>query len=412
MRPYTDFSGTLPSYLNSSEVAEENALRLRKSIDKYGSLTNTVQPGQGRMLPNAIANMRDKSNTAYSQASELMKQPIDYTGLQDFARQRGQQGEQAMLNALAAQYAGENFAPLQQQFMKTAAGAQEPIKVGGGLITARGGFVKDPEAAQEKQIQRLMSDARFYEQLAANAQSQEEKREQLALQNESKEAFRQLQLSQMAGQNEATNRLREIGLGIQAGNAATNRMLAEATINQKGQPQKLPFSAIENLTKQASLAETMTSIAQTFKPSYGSPLPGVPGVGAALNFTGRSGYGDQARANWWQNYNEQANIIRNQLFGSALTLTEKAAFEAAMISPDMAADVIQTRLMQQAAAAQRAYTKIVEATGASGYNVTGLPGLSAPVKSAPPGGGSKDLNEAEMAELERLRAKHRLGGGR
>jgi len=213
MRSYTDFSGTLPSYLNSPEVAEENALRLRKSIDKYGSVTNTVQPDQGTMLPNAIANLRSRSNRAYEQASQLAEQPIDYTGLQDFARQRGKQGEQAMLNALAAQYAGENFAPLQQQFMKTAAGAQEPIKVGGGLITARGGFVKDPEAAQEKQIQRLMSDARYYEQLATNAETQEQKR------------------AAQAAQNAITNQLSVMGLNLR-----------QQSLNQQADNQRLAQS--------------------------------------------------------------------------------------------------------------------------------------------------------------------------
>lgn len=55
----------------------------------------------------------------------------------------------ATLNALAAQFAGEGFQPVQAQFLKRAAAAADPMKVGGGVLTPQGQFIKDPMAARD-----------------------------------------------------------------------------------------------------------------------------------------------------------------------------------------------------------------------------------------------------------------------
>jgi hypothetical protein len=80
-----------------------------------------------------------------------------------------------MLTALAAQYAGERFNPIQAQALKTAASAQDPIKLSGGIITADGKFVRDPEAAREREVKRLTDLAQFYEQRALTATTESER---------------------------------------------------------------------------------------------------------------------------------------------------------------------------------------------------------------------------------------------
>lgn len=109
-----------------------------------GTLSTTVQPGQA--LP---MSMRQRLSKVYQDLDAIESQDVDTSALQAFARQQGEQGQTAMLNALAAQYAGENFQPVQAQFLKRAAAAQEPMRVGGGMLTPGGEFIKDPFATRD-----------------------------------------------------------------------------------------------------------------------------------------------------------------------------------------------------------------------------------------------------------------------
>lgn len=133
-----------------------------------GTLSSNVRPGQalGMTLSQLAAEQRQK-------AAALEATPDDYSQLQAFARQQGEQGQSAMLNALAAQYAGESFQPVQAQFLKRAAAAQDPIKVGGGVITPDGQFLKDPGQDKARRIERLEAAAQAYERAdALNRESQ------------------------------------------------------------------------------------------------------------------------------------------------------------------------------------------------------------------------------------------------
>lgn len=209
MAVYNDFGVPQlpPNFLPEQEVEGETKRLLRKSLSANGTLTNTVQPGQGTMLPNALGTMRDRAAGMYDRATQLMSQPLDYSGIQAFAKQRGQEGEQAMLNALAAQYAGEQFQPLQQQFMKTAAGSKEPIKMGGGMITGAGQFIKDPEAAQDKEVALLLNQAKAYEQMAQTAETA---RERIEAQRKHDQTMEQLRLMGLGLQQQGLDLRREI----------------------------------------------------------------------------------------------------------------------------------------------------------------------------------------------------------
>jgi hypothetical protein len=140
-----------------------------------GVLSNSVQPGQGTMLPNSIEALRGRAAQLYQQGSELYDQEPDMSQLQAFAKQRGEQGDRDMLTALAAQYAGESFAPVQEQLLKKAAAARDPMKLGSGMITADGQYIKDPEAAQNKKAEFLMQQARAYQQMAETALTAQDK---------------------------------------------------------------------------------------------------------------------------------------------------------------------------------------------------------------------------------------------
>ena len=137
------------------------------------TLTNNVTPAS--VLPNAIDSYRSQANDLSARAFKMMDTPMDYTGLQNFAKQRGEQGDSAMLNAMAAQFAGESFAPLQEQLMKKASSASDPIKMSGGLITSDGSFVKDPEASQDKQVNMLLERSAQLSKIAETAATAQER---------------------------------------------------------------------------------------------------------------------------------------------------------------------------------------------------------------------------------------------
>lgn len=132
----------------------------------YGSTFEEDFAARRRMLPQAMgAAMPAQPRGAYdpeTQLEELMRQRAaleqqqpDMSAMQEFARRQGEMGQGALLNALAAQYAGEGFQPLQAKFLKRAEAAQQPMKVGGGILTPTGEFVRDPMQAQERQAQSL-----------------------------------------------------------------------------------------------------------------------------------------------------------------------------------------------------------------------------------------------------------------
>lgn len=132
----------------------------------------------------------------------------------------------------------------------------------------------------------------------------------------------------------------------------------------------LPGKAIDDIAEAAGSYQDFERLVNTFRPNYG----GYTVTGEASNFAQRL-LGDaalgvpQGQAQWWQDYQNKKNVIRNQLFGAALTQTEKAAFDKAQINPSMDPSQIRANLQRQYQAAQRAATKIARAYAAGGYSV-------------------------------------------
>lgn len=174
-----------------------------------GMLSATVQPGQA--LP---MSMRQRLGKVYEDLDKLESQDVDTSALQAFARQQGDQGQTAMLNALAAQYAGESFQPVQAQFLKRAAAAQEPIKMGGGVLTPGGEFIKDPFASRDARRSSLERQATVMQGMI-DRQERDERDRRDRLQ-----------------QQDFMNQFRKDGLAVQqmnAGNVNDNRLFTRAS---------------------------------------------------------------------------------------------------------------------------------------------------------------------------------------
>lgn len=128
----------------AEDVEQRKRMQGMTLMSPGGMLSSSVQPGQA--LP---MSMRARLGKVYQDLDAIDAQDVDTSAFQAFARQQGEQGQTAMLNALAAQYAGENFQPVQAQFLKRAMAAQEPMRLGQGMLTPDGQYLKDPFAARD-----------------------------------------------------------------------------------------------------------------------------------------------------------------------------------------------------------------------------------------------------------------------
>lgn len=123
-------------------------------------------PGSVMPLPPAapVDPLLQRADELYAERKRLLEadaetyKPVDRKAMEDAYGKRQAGGEKQTMLALAAQQAGEGFAPMQAHFLKQAAAAREPMKMTGGTMTAEG-FVEDPGHAAELAAKR--SDAKL-----------------------------------------------------------------------------------------------------------------------------------------------------------------------------------------------------------------------------------------------------------
>jgi hypothetical protein len=139
---------------------------------------------------------------------------------------------------------------------------------------------------------------------------------------------------------------------------------------QTGGGKPVDNAARDDLKKVADPAINIGRIAGEFAPEYAGMGAGV--FGDVKNFIGRN-FADEKSdafkgANWWQNYQDFANLKRNQLFGSALTATEKSEWDKAMINPGMSPEMIKANLARQQEIAKAAVSRMAHSMKAGGVN--------------------------------------------
>lgn len=184
-------------YTNEEEIPPVGiVLKKARAKSAGGTLTDRVQPG-GSMLPNARAAMgqpmdyRQRAADLYSQGEDMYQKYLD---------KNENAGEGAMLNALAAQFAGEGFAPLQSQFLKKAGSAED---------------------TQAKKAEFLMQQAKAYETLAQTADTA---RERIAAQRQAQDLQNQLRLMGL--------QLQQQGLDLRAQQNQFTRDMAGQRVNK------------------------------------------------------------------------------------------------------------------------------------------------------------------------------------
>jgi len=198
--------------------------------------------------------------------------------------------------------------------------------------------------------------------------------------------------------------------GLQATRALQQQMTqlniekAQREQEQARDGKQIPIPALEKLAKQSDSVSKTDSLSSTFDPSYVGFVSDQLGKAAIAIALRSSDTKSLAMGQWWQNYQEDINRIRNELFGAALTAQEKSEFDRAIVTPGMSAIQAQANLKKQAEQAQKAYDKITNSVRAGGYSKSAIEALS-PTLTLP-------VTPVDIQEQARAEIARRQSGGR
>lgn len=143
---------------NGAIVEPPTLLPKTRKRSAGGTLTQTTQP--------AAPSARQQSDKLIQEGLDLYAKDDDYTAAQQYAKTRGEEGNAAMLNALAASYAGNRFDPVQGAYLKKALASQEPMRVGNALISPDGSIMRDPVADRTRQAESMTRLGEYYGNIA------------------------------------------------------------------------------------------------------------------------------------------------------------------------------------------------------------------------------------------------------
>jgi len=301
------------------ERKKRSMLPRARALSAGGTLTNNVQPGAEPSFQPGEENIR--------RALELYAQEDDYSQAQGYVRQRAMQGEDAMLAAIAANYAGKRFEPLQAAFLKRALAAQEPLRVGNVMISPDGAVVKDPSSSRQREAERLLKLGEFERQLADRREARQEAawlRQTLGSQGTWKDVtdpntgqiilFNTKTGEKMpfsgGGQTDTPAGPRNPGFNISQGGLPT---LTEAQDKSRFYAQNM----VEALPVMASVLQQGYTPNRTDQAAAGPPATGI--IGSVANaFTPRSFATDQGRSFYTEGRKVLAAILRKES-GAAIT---------------------------------------------------------------------------------------------
>lgn len=152
-------------------------------------------------------------------------------------------------------------------------------------------------------------------------------------------------------------------------------------------PKPLPGGDRKDLVETGGKLATFDNLANTFDDKYGGYT--AAWAGDIDNWLKRNVGGDTAGAEWWATYQNLKNIVRNDLFGAALTAAEKSEFEKSAVNPGMRPDVIRRYVARQQAILQGALDRRAKSLAADGYRPDAIEeAMGRRIGAGAPGGGA------------------------
>jgi hypothetical protein len=341
-----------------------------------GGLSSALMSGNGAAFTPAyeaiLASAQNRAKTAGDQAA-----------IAQFLTKKGLPAEEAALiarNPQVAQWAVSDLERQQERardeaFNQRAAAIGSPTPSAptaspaptGQAPTAQPVANRPPApSALEAERQRLVKMSEQYATLFSQAPS-DRARQNLQFQiNRVDAQIKSIDEAKKAGVPAGFQRNPDGTLSATIGGPADPNYLKEANAVKRG-PATLAQNQIADLSKKGAMLTSTNRFFETFNPQFAGWK--FAAVGDAANAIARnSGIGNTDAATWWQDYDRHKNVVRNELFGSALTKTEAAAFEKADINPGMTPKAIQDNLRIQQRAARDAAKKVASAYSVQGRN--------------------------------------------
>ncbi|MEK9894822.1 MAG: hypothetical protein VW518_00165 [Burkholderiaceae bacterium] len=410
--------------LYTDQLDDSTGIKLKRALRKSpgGVLTNNVQVGEASALPNSIAKYRDTAADLYKQGLEMYNRKPDLEAIRSYAMQQGQQADHSMLNALAAQYAGERFDPFQAQMLKRSAKGREPVKVGDmGMMTTSGQFIADPTYDQGKRAEFLLQQAKAYETLAQNAQNTQDRLAAQAMQNSLMNQYRQDSLEVRRNNDRPSYSVSGVTPdGQQVVTNSRNGLSTIATPGPNGTVTHTPYTgsivpkanydknvqAVQDALVNVERADALIKKVEDNPDAFGYLAGAISALPSAVQ--GRAGelMLDDETLGIRADILRQAAMEISDLYGAALSLGEQARADQFIVNKYDSPTVIIEKLR----AARDYVAKSAQKFGPGALG-TARQRLSNPAQSSTPPGNSSGgpLNADEQAELEALRRKHRGG---
>ena len=140
-----------------------------------------------------------------------------------------------------------------------------------------------------------------------------------------------------------------------------------------GTGERMTGKMIDEFLSKSDTANKYYNLASSFEDNFAGK--GLDALGELKRLQARNfplDEEDRRYTDWWMAYQEQVNAVRNDLFGSALTATEKTEFLKAMVTPGMDSKTVRRNLETQARIMRESYNKKVAAHKAQGWKTQGL----------------------------------------
>lgn len=142
----------------------------------------------------------------------------------------------------------------------------------------------------------------------------------------------------------------------------------------EGKVRPLTDGASKQYEESIGTYAALKNAAGSFKSDYAgnAVTGGLENSLQALN----SGLGTEGQRNWWANFRTTDNLIRNSLFGSALTPGEKQAYEATTISERMDPEIVKKNLQQRAEIIRKALARKTDFFKKNGFDPDAVDALA------------------------------------
>jgi hypothetical protein len=125
--------------------------------------------------------------------------------------------------------------------------------------------------------------------------------------------------------------------------SSEGKLDAVASDGATDKPSQVPATSEKDARGQVGQFVSLQTARDTFKDDFGgNPIGGLENMAQSYLDVGTPG-----QREWWAAFKSADNQIRNDLFGSALTAPEKAAYEATTVSPGMRPEIIRQNVSRR-----------------------------------------------------------------